>query len=179
MHQRKVIRDAVVAALVGQTAAGARVTPSKVRDHRVIQLPAISVYTLSEPIDQDSMSRRPARLKRLLSVDVAIAVAHSEANPADDQMDAIAEQVEAVMDADPFLGGVCGYDGLVLANTDIEINDEADPPVGVARLTYTVPYDFDATAEPVLAEFLTAASTTIVDGATEENAAQDIIQVRE
>ncbi|MGN6105198.1 MAG: hypothetical protein ACTHU0_08845, partial [Kofleriaceae bacterium] len=108
-HPRKLIRHAVVAQLVGATAAGARVQATRVEPLRKGKLPTISVYTLHEPIDQDaSAATNPRELTRTVKVEIAGWVAHSDALPVDDAMDDLAEQIEAAMDADPYLGGKAG-----------------------------------------------------------------------
>ena len=181
MHQRRIIRDAIAAQLIGKTAAGPRVTRARVDPHQRRLLPAISVYTPSESVDPDSMTRRPRELTRELAVEIVGWVAHSEANPAIEALDDLAEQIEAVIDIDPYLGGAAGLGGAVLQSTEVKIEgeDNSDLLVGVVVLTYTVPYVTSPAATAELAEFLRAGVTTVVDGATVDNAANDVIEVRQ
>jgi hypothetical protein len=180
MHQRRIIRDAIAAQLIGKTAAGPRVTRARVDPHQRRHLPALSVYTPSESVDPDSTTRRPRELTRELAVEIVGWAVHSEAYPATDALDDLAEQVEAVIDLDPYLGGAAGLGGAVLQSTDVKIEGEenSDLLVGVIVLTYTVPYTTSPPPAAELAEFLRAGVTTVVDGATVDNSPTDVIQVR-
>ncbi|HEY6038260.1 MAG TPA: hypothetical protein VIV58_28455 [Kofleriaceae bacterium] len=100
-HQRKLIRNAVAALLVSaNTAAGARVKATRVEPNREQELPAISVYTLSDETDRASADTAPIELTRELKLEIACEVKHTDAYPVDDRMDDIAEQVEAAMASD-------------------------------------------------------------------------------
>lgn len=165
-HPRKLIRKAVVALLVAaNTNAGARVTATRVEPHRKSQLPAISVYTLREPIDQDASSATsPRELKRNVRLEVTGWVAHSDTISVDDAMDDLAEQIEAAMDADPYLGGTAGE--FLLEETVMQVVEDdaaSDPLVGVVNLTYVVTYH-TMPAEPVLDDFLTVGATHEIEG---------------
>lgn len=103
-HQRKLIRQAVVALLAGAgTAAGARVKGTRVEPNKAALLPAISVYTLSESTTSDSDMTAPIELTRELKLEVAGWVAHTDAHPVDDAMDDLAEQIEAAMASNYYL----------------------------------------------------------------------------
>jgi hypothetical protein len=173
MHQRQVIRQAVISQLLGKTAAGARVTSTKVERHKKGELPAISVYTLSESVDAGA---RPRELSRELAVEVAAWAEHSETYPIDNQLDDLAKQIEAAIDADPYLGDACGLYGAKLADTEVTIRDEGDPLIGIIALTYTVPYVTSPDA-PVLDDFNTANATTQIVGAGSNNTVSDVIDV--
>jgi len=177
MHQRKLIRDAAVALLANAgTAAGARVTPTRIDPHKKNELPALSVYTLSEQTDPDDASTAPRELWRTLKLEIAGWVAHSTAAPADDALDALAEQIEAAMDADRYLGNTASDS--ILVGTEISILSDGDPLVGVITLTYEVEYRTSPAAPDGLDDFLRAGATTQVGDATVDNAANDVIQVR-
>lgn len=101
-HQRKLIRQAVVALLASAgTAAGARVKGTRVEPIRAGQLPSISVYALSE--SSDSAETAPIELTRELKLEIAGWVAHADAHPVDDAMDDLAEQIEAAMSSNYWL----------------------------------------------------------------------------
>lgn len=141
-HQRKLIRDAVVAMLVAaNTAAADRVTGSRVDPLEPSELPTLSVYTLSEDVDSNSVTNAPRRLDRHLKLEIAGWVAHSDQVSVDDAMDALAEQIEAAMDSDRYLRSTCGES--ILESCEMSIVEEdgrSDPLVGVVTLTYAVTY---------------------------------------
>jgi hypothetical protein len=176
MHQRKIIRHAVAKLLIGKTAAAERVYRTRVEPLKK-QLPAVSVYTLSEPVEVESLDVEPRELKRELKLDITAWVAHSEANPADDQMDDIAEQIEAVMDANRFIDFQAADS--VLENTEITVLDDGDPMVGVITMTYSVSYRTEPTVEN-LDDFNRVATTTlVVGGAPDHQPVHDSFVVQE
>lgn len=182
-HPRKLIRHAIVAQLIAaSTAAGARVTGTRVEPHnRKTGLPAISVYTLREPVDQDqSAQTSPRELTRDVKVEIVGWVAHSDALPVDDAMDDLAEQIEAAMDGDPYLGGEAADS--ILEETVMQVvedNGSSDPLVGVVALTYSVTYRTSPAAPADLADFLSVDAKHRIVGAVEENQARDQFVVQE
>lgn len=179
-HQRKVIRDEVVRRLVGQTPAGSRVSAARVDPYRNAELPAISVYTPSDAKDEGNTTAQV--LSRDQELEVVVWVVHSDTSPAVDQLDAIAERVEAVMDADLFLGGAAGRDGLVLQSTETAIVTEMngkqiDPYLGLMKMTYSIPYLTDRETVTATDDFKRSGTTTPVDGQPVDAAMQDLITV--
>lgn len=179
-HPRKLVRHAIVARLLGVTAAGARVEATRVNSNRKTQLPAIGVYTLRELVDTEaSQLTAPRVLSRELKLMIESWVGHSEDYKVDDRMDDIAEQIEAALDADRYIGG--RVNGLVkdtiLESTEIAIPEGNDPLVGVITMTYRVTYNTDA-ASVSPDDFLRAHTTTKLPTAELANAAVDDINVR-
>lgn len=177
-HPRKLIRDAVVALLTGAaTAAGARVTATRVDPHRKSELPAISVYTLGEQVTASDTT--PRELTRVARLEITAWVAHTAALHADDAMDLLAEQIEAAMDADPYLGGKAGDS--VLEGTELAILDEHDDPlVGVVTLTYAVTYRTYVDDAVAVDDFLRAGVThQLVGGVSDTVPAEDLVTVQE
>lgn len=162
-HPRKLVRDAVVALLTNATSAGSRVFPTRIEPIRKAQLPAIAVYTLSEESAPETDSA-PRELARIVRVEIAGFVAHTNAIPVDDAMDALAEQIESAMDADRYLDGAA-YDS-VLEGTELQVREDdarSDPLLGIITLTYAVEYR----TTPVvgsLDDFLTASTSHQVVG---------------
>lgn len=178
-HQRKLVRQAVVALLANTTAAGARVQATRI-DPWKKQLPAISVYTLSEESAPEAELSAPRELLRIVKVEIAGFVAHTEAVPVDDAMDNLAEQIEAVMDADRYLGGAAGES--VLERTEMQVREEdgrSDPLVGIVTLTYAVEYRTEATVGP-LDDFITVHTDhEVVSAVTDTPPASDRFTVQE
>lgn len=158
LHQCKVIRDTVVALLVGKTAAESRVVASRKNAYKKNELPAISVYTLEETVDRESRNTAPRELTRDLKVEIAGWVFHApDGSLVDDAMDALKLEIETVMYADPFLGGAAG-DSL-LEGTVWGLRNEGDVPMGLVVLTYSVTYRTLAPEAPdidSLDDFITA-----------------------
>lgn len=182
-HPRKLIRHAAVALLIGaNTAAGARVQATRVEPHKKSQLPAISVYTLHDPVDQaESAQTAPRELKHDLQLEIAAWVAHSDDNPVDDRMDDIAEQIEAAMETDRYINGTAGESILIETTMQVVEDDgRSDPLVGIVTLTYAITYRACPAAPTGLVEFLTADTKHEVDGGIDDDTlpAEDTITVR-
>lgn len=179
-HPRKLIRQAVVALLTGATAAGARVYGTRV-DPLKKTLPAISVYTLTEEIDQDATAgTAPRELVRNVQLEIVGFVAHTDAVSVDDAMDDLAEQIEAAMDVDPYLGVLAG-DSMLLqtAMEVVEDNGRSDPLVGVVTLTYDVTFRTQPGAVTATDDFLRVGAKHRIVGAVDDIAAQDAFVVQE
>lgn len=185
MHHRRVIREAVVALLqAGETDAGDRVFKNRVLPMRIrgdkAELPAILVYSLEEDVDDDSATTAPRELTRRLSLAVdALAVGADE--EVDDDLDQLAEQIEAVMHADPFLGGVAADS--ILGGTIIEFDGDGERVIGRVGLTYEVTYRLMAPKAQDGADqddFETAATTYSMGGdQAEADAAKDEFNVED
>lgn len=164
-HPRKLVRDAVTALLTNATAAATRVFPTRIDPIRNSKLPAIAVYTPSEEIVPEKSDTAPRELHRIVKLEIVGFVEHTSAVPADDAMDAIAEQIEAAMDANRYLGGAAGDS--VLESTLMQIREEdgrSDPLVGMVTLTYAVEYR----TQPIvgaLDDFLTGTAEHRIVGA--------------
>lgn len=134
-HVRKQIRDYFATALAsGVPLVSRRVFPTRIFPLDGDKLPCIAVYAVGEASGFQTMGR--LTLMRDLSVSVEAYI--KARNTFDDDVDAIAVQIEQAIAADTTLGGVAKY--AVLASTEIEFSPEAERPVGVARLTFTVRY---------------------------------------
>jgi hypothetical protein len=141
MHPRKAIRHAVVDLLIGATSAGSRVVGTRIDPNRKTQLPAISVYTLHDPVRPAPERIEPRELTRDVKVEIAGWVAHRDVLSVDDAMDDLAEQIELAMDSDRYLSGAAGES--VLEGTEMEVVEQdgrSDPLVGIVVLTYSVTY---------------------------------------
>lgn len=177
-HQRELIRHAVVTLLTGaNTAAGSRVVGTRVEPHQQRLLPAISVYTLSESVDQDSALRSPIELTRELKLEITAWVAHADAFPVDDAMDDLAEQIEAAMASDYYIAGTVADQ--ILESTEMQVVEDdgrSDPLVGIVTLTYAITYrTVPADMGVGLDDFLTVnAQQKVIGGVTDTPVAADL-----
>jgi hypothetical protein len=132
-HPRELISDAVVALLLAaNTAAGSRVSATRVDPHKKSQLPALSVYTLTDPTSDGGSSEMEEGHE--LALEVA-----AWAEP--DEIEDLLDQVEDAMRADPYFGGVASDSILKGTVTQVvEIDGRSDPTVAIAVLTYSVTY---------------------------------------
>jgi hypothetical protein len=186
-HPRKVIRHYIVALLTNATAAGPRVKATRIEPHRkphTTHLPAISVYTLREPVNTDkSADTAPRALFRDCKVEIVLWVAGPTDPDIDiaDAMDDLSEQVEAMIDGDRYLGGI--VNGLardtILENTELAVRggEGADPVIGVVTMTYSIEYRSTA-AKPATDEFLRVHAKTRIVGVEDAGAATNDINVR-
>lgn len=176
-HQRELIRYAAIAALTGATAAGARVYNTRVDPHRKGALPALSVYTLGE--ESADTGSAPRELARATRMEVAGWVAGVDSGEVADAMDALAVEIEAAMDADPYLGGAASDS--VLEGTTIEIREDdgrSSPLIGIITLTYSVSYYTSPTARE-LDDFLRAGVVHKFNDISEDDAPRDSFYVSE
>lgn len=133
LHPRQLIRVAAVAQLVGKTAAQDRVFKTKVTPWKQQQMPGIAVYTLEE----DNTPRLPD-LDRDLTLSILGVVEHRDDVDVDDELDALALEIEDAVNADPTIGGTATL--TFLSNTKIDLVDEQGRPVGAVRLNFTAKY---------------------------------------
>lgn len=180
-HQRKLIRHAVVAVLANAaTAAGARVQGTRIDSHKKTEIPAISVYTLSETVDDAGSGAAPREITRNVKLEVAGWVAHSDVLPVDDAMDDLAEQIESAMDANRYLGGEAA--DTILESTEMQVRAEdgrSDPLTGIVTLTYSVTYRTTPVPPADLDDFLDVDAKHRIVGAVEANQAQEQFSVQE
>lgn len=139
-HPRELIRQAVVALLIAaNTAAGARVYGTRFDPHKKGALPGLSVYVQNDPADDEASSEMEEAHE--LQLEIAGWVAHTDAVPVDQAINALADQVELAMRADPYIGGLASdvvHRGTV--SQVVEEDGRSDPVVGVVLLTYSVKY---------------------------------------
>jgi hypothetical protein len=155
-HPRMDIVDAIVAMLLNATVAGARVY-----DHRVDPikaLPAISVEAWTEVSDAEKTS--PRILKRDLEVDVIGFVEHTEAVSGVRAANNLGAQVEALLDADPFLRNLA--EDCVLTGTTVGVrpsDGSGSPLVCEIAMTFGVTFRTEPIARE-LADDLTTVKAT-------------------
>lgn len=128
VHLRNQIRDAVVAALSGNTDAGTNVTPSRV--YPFASLPGICVYTPIEESEPDTTTHL------LREVDIVIE-AYADTT-LDDTIDDLAADIETAMSTDSTFGGLCLFSWL--SGTETDLTNEAEKAKGVITLTFKAQY---------------------------------------
>lgn len=138
-HPRKVIRTAVAAALTGQTAAEARVWPSReppvdVETILIDQGPVILVYTRHDRTPKDGFSGGGVGFQRR-ECDLHIEITSVGG---DDDIDDLAEVVEGIID-DLTIPGQPATE-IRHVETQIESTQEFERPVAAALISYEACY---------------------------------------
>lgn len=176
MHERAALRTAIIAQLSGETGAGARVTSARAAPQPGDPLPAISVYTSEETIDEASKKSVPRELKRNPLVQIEGWVSVAAGGDLDAAMDALALEIETAMDSDQFCDGYASES--VLHETKFARALDGARPFGCVTLTYEASYrtDLRMTAPPD--NFDTMGTTTKIDGVTMPAAddAEDLLE---
>lgn len=134
-HVRKQIRDQIASLLTsGVSLVSSRVYTSRIYPLTEAKLPAVTIYTGSEASGLMAMGNVTLDRNLLISVDAYVRITDTF----DDDIDALAVQIEESIAADFRLGGLVKH--IVLTGTEIDFNGEAEQPVGVARLTFEARY---------------------------------------
>ena len=134
-HVRKQIRDRVASTLTaGVSIVQRRIYTSRIYPLTESQLPAIAVYSASESSNLQTMGVRTLMRDLSLSVEVYVRVN----DRFDDDVDALCVQIEEAIAGDYALGGLAK--DTILSGTEIDFDGDAEKPVGVARLTFSVRY---------------------------------------
>lgn len=137
-HARQQIRDAVATAVTGLSITGANVSKTRMFRFENDECPALSVYTLSEEIERDTM--KPSRLRRILRVAVQIAVKQTDA--IDAEIDDIAVEVETALEA-AHAGGAGVWSQILdfaLDSATITMSGDGDTRALGMVLAYTAVY---------------------------------------
>lgn len=143
MHQRKVIRKAITAALVDKTVAGSNVFSTQKLLYVQDDLPAIAVYAENETSTWDQTAPRELDRKPTFIVESIVDAGEN----VDDAMDDMAEEIEKVMDTDPFFGEEA-YQSY-LAGSEMLSAGDGDREIGILTLTYQFSYRTIAFVPPV------------------------------
>lgn len=134
-HARTQIRQAVVAMLTGNTAAGNRVFTSRVYPLDNPKLPALLVSTPQENMGNPSMQRPRTQQRTPQLVIEGYVKARGDIEA---EADALAVQVEQIIGADPALGG--RVKDTMLDSTVIRLSGDGETPVAIITLTFAVLY---------------------------------------
>lgn len=131
---RKSIRDAVVALLDGNTSAGNNVYANRETTLWESELPAILVYTADESAEPRDASGRTY----IRTLDLNIQIKAEANDTVDDDLDALATEVEDIISNDRSLSGTAISS--VYKSTEISLDAESETEKGVATLSYEIKY---------------------------------------
>lgn len=143
-HVHKQIRSALVTKLTGLTTSGARVYANRLYPMDSANLPGLRIYADSETAEVVSI-HAPQLQTRELSV--AVEACALAASGLDDTLDLMSKEVEIALSS----GLTVGSTTLVVSYTGMSYEDEAaDKPVGVKRMTFSIPFEVAANAPDTL-----------------------------
>jgi len=134
-HVRQQIRERVATDLTGLSTTGSNVFQSRVYPMEGAGLPGLIVYTNSESVDLDETSSG-RHLVRIL--DVVVEGYVKATSNSDDTVDTIAAEVETAIANDSTINSLAKDS--ILATTEIELSGDAEQPIAVVRMTFTVVY---------------------------------------
>ncbi len=141
MHQRRNIRDAIVAALGG---ISANVTVGIVYPEQPENLPAVNVLTGDETVTDDQQVMATTLQPALYQIRELVMQFECRAlvDPLDDALDALALEVEQALGVDVTLGGAA--DRIVYSGCSTDREGDLEAPAGVLTLDYQVFYRVNA-----------------------------------
>lgn len=172
IHPRTAIRDYTTQLLkTGVVGVGEHVFKSRFRRLPQTKLPALLIYTRRDQANDRNISDAPRVYKRHISLNVEVVGAATKG--LDDTLDDIAREVELLLENDNTLGGL--VHDLEYRDTQIELDGEQDPPLGVAVMEFMVSYEDDL-MEPVTNDLSAVhADWNLLTEPDEQNEAQDKI----
>jgi len=165
-HPRKAIRDKAVEMLTNKVYfddAIVKVFKTRFLPLFPAELPAIGVYILDEPADDEETAPREYKRTPQLMIDICLKKNHVENS--DDVIDYIAKQIEDLFFIDNIMGGL--VDDLKLQNTKISPKIDGKDLYMGATIIFEIEYRTDAPEEqgPPLVEDLHTSDISIgVDG---------------
>lgn len=134
-HVRQQIRDEIVTTLTGLGTTGSRVYRSRVYPVADNKLPGLLVYTSTEDIETVTITP-PRTQMRALTLTVEAYV--KGVSNFDNQVDTIAEEVEAALAQDVTRGGLAK--DTTVTGFEVEFNGDGDQPAAVGRLSVRIDY---------------------------------------
>lgn len=136
-HPRTTIRAAVVSMIkFGGTAAGQRVYNSKTQTHEAGDLPNVTIFSSGgTTVDWRSMN---TSYNRITHIRIECRVAHNSESSAASNLDSLCREVEILLHADKDLQSSALYSEL--GDTEINWNNDTDPPVLVAEISLNAHY---------------------------------------
>lgn len=137
-HPRADIRAAVAAMLKGRTDAGQRVLNAFPPDaYQKSDLPAIYIFPMPSTESAEKFTESPRELKRTIRLGVN-ARTFGESDDIVDRLDRLADQIERVMEADPYLSEKAA--DCILSQTATDVKTDGAVLFGDIGLIYDVTY---------------------------------------
>lgn len=167
--RKRAIREYVKKALIGKTDAGQRIFINRVIPTQIEDLPVILVYSLGENVTR--FNEAPKDYKRDFNLRVEIVAAGDQDDDLDERLELIADKVESLLEQDETFGDLVSH--IELKSTEYTGDHEAQSPVGMLALNYSVVFVTDAISEISLDDFTGTDIKYSVGNLTEANGAPD------
>jgi len=132
-HVRKQIRDRAVVELTGLATTGLNIFASRIRKFQDSELPGLRIHTRNEVSERADMDNNLHRKTELVIEAVA-----KQVDSIDDLLDTMAVEIETAIGQSNLNN--LAIEAIELVSTNTEILDDANQPVGVATLVFTVQY---------------------------------------
>jgi hypothetical protein len=133
-NNRANIRAALKNLLNEETTAGENVYSSRGTRYWKSELPAICIFSSQEPAQPANL--QGTRYNRTLELTIEVRV--EAGTDADDEVDSLLAEVEALIQEDPSIGGT--VQSTILTSTEIRVDSEGEKDMGVGILTYECKY---------------------------------------
>lgn len=146
MHPRTLIRKKIVTLLLGNTAAGNKVSTNRVvpLDDKT-ELPYISVTLKQETIEEYNSS--PKSMLRRPQFEIEVTVKGQDEDAASDRLDALCDQIETILGLNDLDENITEWDSLTLVGDVIfDFEQEGELIFGAAVMTYEAKYVRDTIA---------------------------------
>lgn len=167
--RKRAIRKYVRLLLLDKTDAKERVFINRTVPTQVEDLPVILVYSLGETITR--FNEAPKDYLREFSLRIEIVAAGDEDNDLDERLEAIGDIVESLLEQDETFSDLVSH--IELKSTEYLGNHEAQSPVGVLALNYSVYFLTDAISSISLDDFSGADIKYKIGNTTQANGAPD------
>lgn len=133
-HARTQIRDAAIALFTGLTTTGANVAAGRAYPLLREALPALTVFTDQDVLNDDAGVMGPKTMRTL----GLVVAGHAQGTDEDAVLDRIDAEVQAALIADKTLGGL--VEDIEWRAMEKELSGEAERPTGRIRITFAVEY---------------------------------------
>lgn len=147
--RKRAIRRQIQSILLGKTKAQDRVFINRSIPTQEEDLPVILIYSTNEAITR--MNEAPKDYKREMNIRIECVAVGDQDEDLDGRLEEIGDVVENLMEQDETLGDLVHY--VELKGTEYTAEAEAQSPVGVLALTYTLIFFTDALTEKSLDNF--------------------------
>lgn len=156
LERTRLRKDVVARLKAANTAAGDNIFKSRATDIPLAQLPAISVYTLSEVGDGVGNHTPQFNTNLTLQLDVVITATEDDW---DDVLDALCKEAVDTLLCNPEF--VKEFSRVSSFSTSVQFKDGGDTPVAIATITIGLIYD--SVFEPKIEDELQVVHLDVVD----------------
>lgn len=167
--RKRAIRNYVRLLLKDKTEAQDRVFINRVIPTQIEDLPVILIYSMGENITR--FNEAPKDYLRDFNLRIEIISAGDQDTDLDEKLEAIGDRVESLMEQDETFKDLVSH--IELKSTEYQGDHEAQSPVGLLALNYSVLFVTDAITEISLGDFSGTDIKYAIGNETQANGAPD------